>query len=1207
MGDSGDEQPTILPEALDERLGETWEAVRAVEPRRGGVEPAQLAAVHAAIDALDAERARYDLSALPAEARDHLDDAIAATYARGAVVATAAADDEAAARWLTAAAALVHDDDRRAELTAAQAAPERFRALIHGRILFARGDEAAARKLWKATARGATDALARAATEEIEAPRPLKPGASTPTLHRINGIGAAFYGRRKVGRDGSYVTTHCVSVAFVPVFPLSAWRVRQTHGGGYHILAREQLSRFARIVRWAMPAAIAVAVAAAAVTAVLQDPERLARQRWDRVLDAAHTGTAEAALRTLDNELATDLANVDQDRAERAGAEVVRLSASYVRSPFTDDQLNAALGVVRRYQALPGGARGGVARAQMIDALDHWTDQAKGGEPKLALLAAAYELAAPLSRTALGPKITAARLALASAKQADWPLEALAILVEPVAGADTASLVAQADQIVEHLIDTPSLLVDAGADFDAWLAAGSAGLRDRASHARDLALANKTAASAEHVTPAQLADLQARQPTDQYVALALALGEASAGKLADATARLTRLGPPGRMIRDARLALAQLLAAQNKFDDADALLDSLLGAELVRFTAAAAEAEQADRRARDRLKQRLDTGDVPGDLRAKVDAAHDDGERKELIRQWFFDQLEHDTGIADARARLTARARVVPAALAAGSIKLRRAQAMAEPARGRMLADAERTYLAIRVAAEGEPTYELGLGETYARLGKTAESDAALTQVLDKHDPELTLGVAAVYRGLGSVARAKQIAQQAYDAAPQPIRDRAAKLMGVLSVDEDEAEGWYRKVSEPDRETQAALLQVEGRRMMFRGDTAGCAAKFIAASKIHMDLARAGEVSGFNNAAVDDQAAFGCSGDLQRMRDAADALEAAYRRAPDDAIIASNLLDVQSAAGNLRVAARHVDAKALRLDEDDAVRLINLLLAGPARAGVVAEIAADPSLRRAREVLAQLEILAPNSPAPYMMHLADAYRMLDVAAAAAVLERARHAKALEVSEAQDARTRWVSGALDAKQRGVLDSKRTRFEAVLARKDLDAKTRATASYLLASVLARYAVFQSDAAALVRARDAASQVQALWPALDIHELQARILIDQAGLAADAKAWIAARRVRDPAGALDQLATDHAPLAAAIRGAAQWAEIVGHAKADTRRPDVDTLRLARLIGDPALEARARAVLDDKLAHLTLELSTLVDPADAETKADLAYLDRR
>jgi hypothetical protein len=115
----------------------------------------------------------------------------------------------------------------------------------------------------------------------------------------------------------------------------------------------------------------------------------------------------------------------------------------------------------------------------------------------------------------------------------------------------------------------------------------------------------------------------------------------------------------------------------------------------------------------------------------------------------------------------------------------------------------------------------------------------------------------------------------------------------------------------------------------------------------------------------------------------------------------------------------------------------------------------------------------------------------------------------------------------------------------------------------------------------------------------------LIDEAAIAADGKAWLTARRVRRPVNALASLVADHAPLADKIRGAKSWSEVVEHTRADRTRPGTSDLRLARLLGDAALEARARAVLDDRMAHLGLEFAVLLDPGDEVSKADLALLD--
>ena len=970
------------------------------------------------------------------------------------------------------------------------------------------------------------------------------------------------------------------------------------------------MGNLAKVRRWGLTVGVAAAAVAGFIYLRNHDPDHQARERWKHALEVARTGSAEDGLRALDEVLEKDTRSVEPAEAERGGAEVVRLSASFVKEPFTPDRLDQGVRVVRRYQALPPAARFGAARAEMIGTLERWIGQlGNAAEPKLALLTAEYEVGTNDSakRSQLRDQLIDARLALAAAK-ADWPLEALAILVEPVTDADRSKLVAAADKLVAQLMASPSLLVDASADFDAWLAITAQATRGPVKDKRDQAAAAKADVEIEGITNAQLAELQARRPWDQYAALALARGEASAGKLPEAIARLTKLGTPGYMIRDARLALAQLLAATGKLAEADALLDSLLGAELQRFTAAAANVEEVGRHEQDRLRAILDSGTVPGELERKYAAAHTDAERNEIIRTWFGDQLEHSAVLSDARAQVSARAHVVPAALAAGSIKLRRAQGSPEPERSKLLADAERTYLAIRVAAEGAPSYELGLGEIYARLGKTAESDAALQKVLDKHDAKLSIGVAEVYRQIGSVARAKQIAAQVYDTSKSPERESVAHLLAVMATDdEDEAERWLRKSDQNDLAIKASLLEVEGQRLLRQGKTAECADKFMAAAKIYMGTARTGDSAGYNNAAVADQAAFNCSGELQRLHDAAEAFESAYRGAADNPIITGNLQNTLASVGMLRVIGKRIDLHVLRLDDNDAQVVLELMLDGPERPALLGELAADPSLHRARDVLAQFEILAPNNPMPYEVRFSDARRVRDAVAAAAVVERARGAKGLDTSELARNRVRYEAGELDAKRQAGLEGERPRLEANAAKKDLDPRTRAVAAFLLATNLGHSALLTGEVALVARAQELAVQAMQLWPALDLHSTVATFAIDRAGLAADSKAWRAARRSRHAFSALDQWSRDGSPLVAAIRGSAQWSEAIAAMKASARRPDVDDLRLARLSGDAAFEARAKAALDDKLVHLAFELGVLLDPSNPRTKADLAYLDQR
>jgi hypothetical protein len=1194
-------------------LEKTWDVVREIEPAHRLVSSAQVLAIRDALAPMVAEHARWRSVERPDGEVEQIDGVMATIYARAAAAAIAAGDEANAERWLAAAEPLSRDDDQRAEIAAARRSHERYRALVHGRNMIAKQRESDARRVWKSLTDGEPDAITRAARAELAAPRALGPDDNPPALYRFNGIGVGFYGRRDEWPDGSYATTHCFSLVWIPIIPLSAWRVRD-EGDGYSILAREQLSRFARIARWAMPTAIVLTIALFSIVAYINSPERLARQRWDDALEVAQRGDPETALRQLDGEIERDLSYVDAERAQRAGAEIVRLSAGYVAEPFAAAKLDQALRVVHRYQGLPAAAKGGAAQDAMLERLERWIGVLGEGhdtaEARLALLRAAHDLATGPRQRLLGARVTKTRLALAMAKQAEWPLDALAILVDPAAGAPVGEAVEAADKIIERLVASPSLLLDAGSDLDAWsIATHAAELRSKATQLREESQEGRTAAEVEGVTPNQLAEMCARRPWDQYAALQLAHSEAAGGQLDAAATRLTKLGAPGMTIRQARFALAQITAAQGKLEAADAQLSTLLDARLPRFIAASAALQAAGRLAQERIETALKTGDVPLELRRRVEAASE-SEQSALIRSWAEAEMTSDAGLLAARARYTALGDIVPVALAAGSIKLRRAHGMSGPARDAMLQAAERTFLAIRTEAEGQPSFRLALGEIYARLGKTAESEAELAVVLANPEPELRMQVANVYRAIGSDTRAKQIVTEVFSTASSPVKETAAHMLAIIVDDEDEAEGWYRKADQQNPDVKAALLGHEGRRLEREGKATECAAKQIAAAKLFLGTASAAQTSGYNNAALAYERSFDCSSDPKALRDAEAALETAYRRAPEDAIVVSNLTYVHLVNGQIRVLARHFDLRALRLKLNEVGEILDGLPGGPERTALLAEIAADPSTRRAVEMLAQLEVLMPNSPRSYQLRFREAHRKRNVEGAAFVVERARQAKALDVSAVAAERARWLSGADDAKHLAAPLHTRARLEAILAQPGanrLAAKTRGVAWYLLADALMTIGVFQNDNAALQRGREAATMASRLWPALAGDRVIVVSLINEAGLDSDAKAWIASRRLRSTTGALAQLVADGDPLAAKIRASKQWTDVAAHAKVDPVHPSLDDLRLARLLGDAALEARARPVLDDKLVRLSLELNLLLDPSDPVVKQDLAYFDRR
>jgi hypothetical protein len=1193
------------------------QAMRGVEPVAGKVDAAQLSTVRGALEAMAARHARPGgLDGLSREDIDRLEIRMIALYEGAAALAIALRETGPADRWLADAERLAREDGPRAELAAGRRSPERFRALVHGRMLFADDRARAARAIWRQLARdkaqGELDAIARAAIEELEAPRALGPGDRMPTLSRINGIGAGFYGRSKTWPDRSYATMHCISVLWIPVYPLSRWRVRDAQSG-YHILAREPLPRWAQLARWVIPLAIALVIAGAAIRSHLTDPDRLARQRWDAALALAQGGDAEAALRRLDVEVTQDAARVDRERAERAGAEIVRLAVGRVPGQFTAGALDPAIRVVRRYQALPQRVRSGPAQAAILAAVEGWV-QALGAaadtaEPRLVLLRAAVEVAPGDRAVEVARQLTSARIAVASARRDDWPLDALALLVESHGAQDRPAIEA-ADRIVARLVESPSLLLDAGDDLDAWLAATTdPAANSRVIAQRKAAQDGRSAAEADGVSPAELAGMATQRPWDQYVQLQLARGDASAGKIDAAATRLDRLGPPGMVIRDARFLLAQLTAAQGKLEAADTLLTSLLAGRLSRFSAASAAMAAAFKQAQDRIEQKLETGDVPQDLQQRAQTASED-QRRELITNYFDEQMKADPALSAARAKYLALADVVPAALAAGSIKLRRAQAVSGPARDAMLRDAERVLLAIRGEAEGQPEFRLALGETYARLGKSAESEAEFGAVLKDGTPALRLSVALIYRSLGNTARAAQVTEQVFAAASGDDKEHAASVRGRIALEhgrEDEAESWLHRAGNRP-EVASSLLEIEALRLARTGKTAECAAKFTQMAKNQLAAAGAAQGAGFNNAAISYEQAFECSGDPEALRAAVRTLETAYRNEPDDAIVVYNLASLLDTSGQLRVLQRDVDTRALRLQLGEVGTVVDALLTGSARAGELAALRADLGVRRSNELFAQAEVLAPTNIRMLYGRFLGAARLDDLDSASALVDRARHARGLDLSELKDARERKQSGVDEAKLIGTLETRLARLDSIVARPaGLSARTRAAGWFLIAEAASELGLYKLDPAMLARAREAAAAAMQLWPALDGHGMLVGVLIDEAGVAADGKAWLAARRLRRPVTALARLVADHAPLADQIRGAKSWPEVVEHARADQTKPGMSDLRLARLLGDAALETRARAMLDDRMTHLDLELAVLFDPGDEVARADLALLDAR
>jgi hypothetical protein len=90
----------------------------------------------------------------------------------------------------------------------------------------------------------------------------LEPISRPPPLVRVNGIGVTVIGQRdKDVETGTYVKTLAVTLIWIPVFLLRAYRVADAPNGGWQFLGREPLSDVARVWNFvALPAIVALLV-----------------------------------------------------------------------------------------------------------------------------------------------------------------------------------------------------------------------------------------------------------------------------------------------------------------------------------------------------------------------------------------------------------------------------------------------------------------------------------------------------------------------------------------------------------------------------------------------------------------------------------------------------------------------------------------------------------------------------------------------------------------------------------------------------------------------------------------------------------------------------------------------------------------------------------------------------------------------------------
>ncbi|HEY8152119.1 MAG TPA: hypothetical protein VIK51_24660, partial [Vicinamibacteria bacterium] len=851
--------------------------------------------------------------------------------------------------------------------------------------------------------------------------------------------------------------------------------------------------------------------------------------------------------------------------------------------------------------------------------LTAWSEQvgqsdARHSRAGLAILDLASRVAEGGERTAVDARREKLRLGLAEAiARAGRPVDALReyVQLQGVAALQPAA------EVVKSFGDDDSLWNEAGEDVTVWMARAErmpetkdavAAARTRLQSAR--ASVEATTKAAESGDEATLRDAMGRRPRSQELRVAAAHLLRGQGQAARCVALISSIAAPGRLTADAQHVLGACLADASDLAQADGVLTGLLDERLPPFQRARKDYADAANQLEEKLSAAAQRGDLPADVRRALEAAPQN-DRGEIFQKWLAETLSKDTRLQSLRGAYLRHRAVVPASLTLGSVKLRRAAEASGAERTALLEGAERAFLSIREEAEGAPSFHLGLGQVFYRLGRTAEGEKELRALLDRKDPQLALNVALAYRELGLDIRSRAIAEELYVSAPSTEWKQAAALnRATLFLDLDDEEKWLKRSDQSSGFVRTRLLETRAARMMRDGKRAE-ADQAYAQAAAYYDRAAAHGSAAANNAAVAFLGRYSATGDLAHYRSSVSRLEAATRLDPDNAILLGNLAGALEDLTLLVVADRWVRVRDLLLSGTQARQLLEALRNEPLRSQVRDALAKEPSAIREIEVTRQEQILAPQKRDPYFRQVRRLRLGGDVAALEK-LDRVVHEIAGMESADDGVRKAWLSGAKDAQGRadatGVLKRSEERLRRVAAS---DRHTQATAYFLHADDVDTFAFYEPSVQSYAPSVDALRKAIALWPEAGFDpELASALLKLAAYRVAETNGSLKAvldrdRRVYGFARILSRVVEgpDGAAIAQAIRAQPEMAEVVRLRKIDAaRRPSLTDWLVARVAGDPVLETASAAVFAREDTRLLIDIDATLQPEDVDDQADLA-----
>jgi len=1125
---------------------------------------------------------------------------VAELIARTSVLLSLLGERVACQRLMERAAQLTSATSHRAELEAALKEPDTYVRYQHGLWLMGRDKLSQAIAVFERALRQTREPLLKKAIKFAlkqsvrtlrQAPKPIR---WVPVLFTLNGCGARLYGNRDRRADGSYVTTFCVCFLFIPILPLTAYRVIQLESRSYQFLSREPLSLFARAFQGLVLLGALVALGNASLQKWREAPSRLSQQALEAVQREEPSLDRQNALSRY-----VDVARTWETQPETrtaAMAAVARLTIASLPSPCTLGSEAAVTQALAPLQSLSRLARTEGSTDAVLAHLKRCVSEVEAGTPegqrtRLELLAQARQTAKDLPEELhLQEAWVAQARRLAETLSPQRPLGALLLDAETLA--DDPEALSRVATRIEGLGASTSLWVEAELPVRQWMerARQNPALKPRVDsfEARlQNALASNAEAQALRHSDNAAALMRAWRAAPDREALALGVAERARqrGDLRTALETLKKVGPPGRLGGEAQLLLAQCHQDAGHLREAEAVLQPLVAEQMPLFRRAIADFEQARQEAWEKLSTGVDDGLIPHDLEEALKHAKSEAEMKRLAEEWIKQELAGNKHLIALQASAERAGVAVTAALSLATLELQRSRLVEGPEQRRLLLSAERAFLSVRDEEVGEARHLLGLGQVYHRLGRPEEGDAKLKVALDRKDPMLSMQVANVYRELGLEQRARTIAEQVYASSPrEDIRHGAAFLLAQLASGEEAQEKWLRQSNPQWPEVQLTLDEVMASRAYLEGRFAEADALWAKVVAVRSRGAQQNATAA-NNSAVTEAKRYQATGDPSHLQKSLQYLEQAVRLKPDNALVLSNLRNSQCEWALLKGLERLVRIHVLRPDGEKTRALLDILMQGATRDELLKAIESQTSFRRAQELMVQEQALSPGRPTAWKWQWQWLEWKRDEQGMAALWRLLQDLPPFQEQAGEDLQRQWESSTdVDAVvARSVAqEQKLSENRLERARKTAHPPTVALAWWLLALDRQHGLSLHPEPAQVDAMVDAFREAAHLWPVEGLEaELRRGLQVAAVYRALDKSpalqaAWKAEGRVYSPTMLAFRVYTSGqgAGLEKVLRADPAFQEAVALAKKAQSPGQVGDWLLARLAGDEALERATASV---------------------------------